>query len=95
MGAFEQYIKDKKHPVLIDYVVSHYFSKIEFQRGGLLHLHDLLWIENPISVDAAEGRQAMIDFIDKFLSTELPNADLEPQLYRLVWKHQWHNHTFK
>ncbi|CAF1231847.1 unnamed protein product [Adineta ricciae] len=38
IAAFEEYIKDKKHPFLIDYVVSNYFIKIEFQRDGLPHL---------------------------------------------------------
>jgi hypothetical protein len=94
MAAFEEYIKDKKHPFLIDYVVTHYFLKTEFQRDGLPHLHALLWVENPPSVDSFQGRQAIIDFIDKFLTTELPNPVLEQELYKLVRKHQWHIHTF-
>jgi hypothetical protein len=92
MAAFEEYIKDKKHPFLIDYVVSHYFLKTEFQRDGLPHLHALLWIENPPLIDTREGREAIIDFIDKFLTAELPDRDVEPELYKLVRKHQWHTH---
>ncbi|CAF3785459.1 unnamed protein product [Rotaria sordida] len=65
MNAFEEYINDKKHPFLIDYVVSHYFLKTEFQRDGLPHLHALLWIENPPSTDTNEGRQEILDFVDK------------------------------
>ena len=86
MNAFEKYIRDKKHPFLIDYVVSNHFFKIELRRDGLPHLHALLWVENPPNVDTAEGRAAVIDFIDKFLTTEIPNRDVEPKLYHLVRK---------
>ncbi|CAF4806823.1 unnamed protein product [Rotaria socialis] len=78
--CFEEYIKDKHHPFLMDYVVSNYFLKIEFQRDGLPHLHALLWVENSSSIDTAEGRQAIIDFVDKFLTTELPAPDIDPDL---------------
>lgn len=92
--SFEQYIKDKKHPFLIDYIVSNYFLKIEFQRDGLPHVHALLWVENPPSTETSEGRQIILDFIDKFLTAELPDRHTHPELYNLVRKHQWHTHTF-
>ncbi|CAF4026002.1 unnamed protein product [Rotaria sordida] len=94
VAAFEEYINDKNHPFLIDYVVSHYFLKIEFQRDGLPHVHTVLWVENPPSTDTSEGRQKIIDFIDKFLTTELPDQNAQPDLYKLVKKFQWHIHTF-
>ncbi|CAF4671623.1 unnamed protein product, partial [Rotaria sp. Silwood2] len=61
---------------------------------GLPHLHALLWIENPPSTDTSEGRQAILDFVDKFLTTELPDRDAQPDLYKSVRKYQWHTHTF-
>jgi hypothetical protein len=94
MAAFEEYINDKQHPFLIDYVVTHYFLKTEFQRDGLPHLHALLWVENPPSTDTVEGREAIIKFVDKFLTTELPDPILKPELNKLVRKKQWHAHTF-
>ncbi|CAF4440570.1 unnamed protein product, partial [Rotaria sp. Silwood2] len=94
LAGFEEYISDKKHPFLIDYIVSNYFLKTEFQRDGLPHLHALLWIENPPSTDTSEGRQAILDFVDKFLTTELPDRDAQPDLYKSVRKYQWHTHTF-
>lgn len=94
IASFEQYIKDKNHPFLIDYMVTNYFLKIEFQRDGLPHVHALLWVENPPSTETSEGRERTLDFIDKFLTTELPNRDTQPELYKLVRKHQWHTHTF-
>jgi hypothetical protein len=94
MSAFEDYIKDTKHPFLIDFTVSNYFLKTEFQRGGLPHLHALIWVENPPSMDTVDGRETILRFVDKFLTTELPDRDLEPQLYKLVRRYQWHLHTF-
>lgn len=94
MIAFEKFISDKNHPFFIDYVVSNYFFKIEFQRGGLPHLHTLLWLENFPSVDTIEGRKIIIAFMDNFLNTSLPDKEKDPEGYRLVKKHQWHHHTF-
>ncbi|CAF1414959.1 unnamed protein product [Adineta steineri] len=94
MLAFEKFISDKKHPFFIDYIVTNYFFKIEFQRGGLPHLHTLLWLDNFPSIDTSEGREAIIEFIDKFLDTSLPNKETDPEGYRLVKKKQTHIHTF-
>jgi hypothetical protein len=94
MSAFEEYIKDTKHPFLIDFTVSNYFLKVEFQRGGLPHLHALIWVENPPSTDTVQGRETILRFVDKFLTTELPDRDLQPELCKLVRRYQWHIHTF-
>lgn len=94
MLAFEKFISDKNHPFFIDYIVTNYFFKIEFQRGGLPHLHTLLWLENFPSIDTLEGRQSIIEFIDKFLSTALPDKETDPEGYVLVKKKQRHFHTF-
>lgn len=94
MLAFEKFISDKKHPFFIDYVVTNYFFKIEFQRGGLPHLHALLWLDNFPSVDTLEGRQRIIEFIDKFLDTALPDKQTHPENHFLVKRFQWHHHTF-
>jgi hypothetical protein len=94
MLAFEKFITDKKHPFFIDYVVSNYFFKIEFQRGGLPHLHTLLWLDNFPSVDTLDGRERIIEFIDKFLDTALPDKETDPENHFLVKRFQWHHHTF-
>ncbi|CAF1406789.1 unnamed protein product, partial [Adineta steineri] len=94
MLAFEKFISDKKHPFFIDYTVTNYFFKIEFQRGGLPHLHTPLWLDNFPSIDTSEGREAIIEFIDKFLDTSLPDKETDPEGHRLVKKKQTHIHTF-
>ncbi|CAF4178959.1 unnamed protein product [Rotaria magnacalcarata] len=83
IAGFEEFIKNKQHSFLINYVVSNYFLKIEFQHDGLPHIHSLLWIENPPFCKSIEGRQIIIDFVDKFLTTELPDRDVDPDLYKL------------
>ncbi|CAF1231792.1 unnamed protein product [Adineta ricciae] len=94
MAAFEEYIKNKEHPFLIDYIVSNYFFKTKFQRDGLPHLHALIWVESPPSAETVEGREIIIKFVDKLLTTELPDKNLQPVLYHLVVKNQLHMHTF-
>lgn len=94
MLAFKKFINDKNHPFFIDYIVSNYFFKIEFQRGGLPHLHTLLWLDNFPSVDTLDGRKAIIKFIDKFLSTSLPDKETDAEAHLLVKKYQYHIHTF-
>jgi hypothetical protein len=94
MLAFEKFISDKKHPFFIEYVVTNYFFKVEFQRGGLPHLHTLLWLDNFPCVETAEGRKQIIEFIDKFLDTSLPDRHTDPENHVLVRRYQFHNHTF-
>ncbi|CAF4002935.1 unnamed protein product, partial [Adineta steineri] len=53
-----------------------------------------LWVENPPSLDTVEGRTTILDFVDKFLSTDLPDRNSQPQRYKLVRKNQYHMHTF-
>ncbi|CAF3345272.1 unnamed protein product [Rotaria sp. Silwood2] len=52
------------------------------------------FIEAEIATYTIEGRQAILDFVDKFLTTELPDRDAQPDLYKFVRKYQWHTHTF-
>ncbi|CAF1477420.1 unnamed protein product [Adineta ricciae] len=94
MLAFEKFISDKKYPFFIEYVVTNYFFKVEFQRGGLPHLHTLLWLDNFPSVETAEGRKQIIEFIDKFLDTSLPDRHTDPVGHALVLRNQFHHHTF-
>ncbi|CAF1402322.1 unnamed protein product [Adineta ricciae] len=88
--AFEKFVSDKNHPFCIDSIVTNYFFKIEFQRGGLPHLHTLLWLENFPSVDTPDGRQSIVEFIDKFLSTALPDKETDPERHVLNIKVRIH-----
>ncbi len=56
---------------------------IEFQKRGLPHAHILLWVErSDKSVDAAE--------IDDVICAEIPDKDLNPELYEAVSEYMVH-----
>ena len=69
-----------------------YFIRREFQQRGSVHYHVLFWLEDfPDLNDAA----AVVQFIDKVISTELPDEQLDPELYELVKRYQTHVHYNK
>ncbi|XP_021985438.2 uncharacterized protein LOC110881517 [Helianthus annuus] len=50
---------------------------IEFQKRGLPHCHLLLWVTQPYRIKDASD-------VDNYISAEIPNPILEPQLYKIV-----------
>ncbi|GKB49987.1 hypothetical protein Tco_0900740 [Tanacetum coccineum] len=56
---------------------------IEFQKRGLPHCHILLWLE-------AQDKLTTTGKIDKYISSEIPNKDDDPELYQLVTDHMMH-----
>lgn len=51
-----------------------YLFSIEWQKRGLPHVHMLIWLSNPIRADE----------IDKVLSAEIPDPQVDPALYATV-----------
>ncbi|GJX04080.1 DNA helicase PIF1, ATP-dependent, partial [Tanacetum coccineum] len=59
----------------------HIFGRVE---GGIPpHCHILLWLE-------AQDKLTTIGKIDKYISSEIPNKDDDPELYQLVTDHMMH-----
>ena len=56
---------------------------VEFQKGGLLHAHILLWLDG-------ENRLHNGSDIDKIISVELPNPDLYPKLSKAIAPYMIH-----
>lgn len=50
---------------------------IEFQKRGLPHAHMVLYLHSDSKLPTG-------DDIDKFISAEIPDRDLEPHLYEIV-----------
>ncbi|KAI8519366.1 hypothetical protein Bbelb_026230 [Branchiostoma belcheri] len=69
-----------------------HWIRIEFQTRGSPHLHCMFWVENAPDLDTIEGKQSAPEFIDKYVSTQLPD-DKNSLLYSLVSKYQTHHHT--
>ncbi|KAI9072375.1 hypothetical protein K1719_045656 [Acacia pycnantha] len=56
---------------------------IEFQKRGLPHAHIILWLSN------ADKLKTPFD-VDQLISAEIPNKELDPQLYELVGSYMVH-----
>ena len=74
----------KLHALMEDLTKNHVFGVtvanlhvIEFQKRGLPHAHILLWLRH-------EDKLRDADMIDKAIKAELPNKDLDPELFKKV-----------
>ncbi|XP_035675782.1 uncharacterized protein LOC118415349 [Branchiostoma floridae] len=82
-------LNSHNHPIG---VITDHWIRVEFQLRGSPHLHCMFWVENAPDLDTIEGRQSAPAFIDKYISTQLPD-DQNSLLYQLVSKYQTHHHT--
>jgi len=57
-----------------------FFERVEFQNRGAAHTHICIWVSKPIHDMIAQN----------VIRSDLPNKDLEPELYEKVMKHQIH-----
>lgn len=73
--------------------ISDYFMRIEFQMRGSPHIHMFVWVLNAPDLDTKQGQIDAPMFIDKYVSTELPDEHNDPDLYHLVKTLQVHHHT--
>ena len=58
----------------------HFFERVEFQNRGAPHTHSILWVEKSITEMITEN----------LIRSDLPDSNLEPELYQLVLSHQIH-----
>ena len=70
-----------------------FFWRIEFQMRGSPHVHSFWWVKDAPSTDTVEGLQAVPEFVDRFLSTQIPpeGSGCE-ELRSLVLRTQIHRH---
>ncbi|KAL3987884.1 ATP-dependent DNA helicase PIF1 [Sarotherodon galilaeus] len=71
-----------------------YFYRVEFQHRGSPHIHCLLWVEGA-PVFEEDDDQTVVDFINKYITAQLPDPHKQPELYKKVTEVQKHskNHT--
>uniref|UniRef100_A0A669C7Z1 ATP-dependent DNA helicase n=1 Tax=Oreochromis niloticus TaxID=8128 RepID=A0A669C7Z1_ORENI len=71
-----------------------YFYRVEFQHRGSPHIHMLLWIREKVEVDVDDD-QTVCDFVDRYISAQLPDPVKQPELHKKVAELQKHskNHT--
>ena len=73
--------------------VTDYFARVEFQNRGSPHLHIFLWIKNAPNIATLEGRKVFPQFIDQYVSTQIPNKEKDVLMNTLVSTLQVHHHT--
>ena len=88
-NALLKYLKDAQ-PLgeIVDF-----FSRIEFQSRGSVHMHSFLWIKNAPDLNC-DDHATIVEFIDSIISTELPSKIEDEELYNLVSSLQVHHHSF-
>lgn len=70
--------------------ISDFFQRVEFQQRGSPHMHCLLWVENAPKIDV-HGKQAVANFIDKYITCSIPDEDKDPELRKIVLDVQQHS----
>ncbi|KAK6175978.1 hypothetical protein SNE40_014350 [Patella caerulea] len=68
-----------------------YFYRLEFQARGTPQAHWLFWIKNSPKIDEDKDED-VVDFIDKYISSELPDKDHDPELHEIVNSVQGHSY---
>ena len=71
--------------------ITDFFSRIEFQNRGSPHVHCFLCVKDAPNMETIEGRSLAVDFINKYISAQLPKE--EGLLKTLVQSLQTHAHT--
>jgi hypothetical protein len=73
--------------------VTDHHCRIEFQNRGSVHFHCFLWISDAKSTFKNSSSEEILEYIDKVISTKLPDKDTDQELYELVKSRQFHKHT--
>lgn len=70
--------------------VTDMFYRIEFQVRGSPHIHALFWVEDAPKL-GKDSDEAVCDFINRYISCELPNKETDPELFEIVSSVQIHS----
>lgn len=70
--------------------ITDFFQRVEFQQRGSPHMHCLFWVENTPRIDV-HGKQAVADFIDKYVTCSIPEENDDSELRKIVLDVQQHS----
>lgn len=70
--------------------IINFFQRVEFQQRGSPHMHCLFWVENAPRIDV-HGKQAVADFIDKYVTCSIPQESEDSELRNIVLDVQQHS----
>ncbi|KAK3094305.1 hypothetical protein FSP39_000082 [Pinctada imbricata] len=71
--------------------IKHYSYRIEFQQRGSPHAHIVIWTDSAPTLE--DGHDVVTDFIDQYVTCQIPNKEDDPDLHRLVTTLQQHQHS--
>ena len=71
-----------------------FFYRVEFQQRGSPHIHCLFWVKDAPEFDK-DTDEEICDFVDEYISCELPHNERDPELHTIVAEVQSHskNHS--
>ncbi len=70
--------------------VEDYFYRVEFQARGSPHIHLLAWVKGAPEFEN-ESDQVVCDFIDRYITCQLPDSTTDPELHKIVTEVQLHS----
>ncbi|KAJ8378741.1 hypothetical protein AAFF_G00236610 [Aldrovandia affinis] len=75
--------------------VEDYLFRVEFQARGSPHIHMVVWIEDAPGVQDPEDCPDVIEFIDRYITCQMPDEKADPELHKIVSEVQIHsqNHS--
>ena len=72
--------------------VKYHVIRVEFQVRGSPHVHVFIWVEDP-PILTHNTKINYIKYVDDIIRADLPNKEIEPELFRLVNTYQLHTHS--
>ncbi|RXN35590.1 replicase helicase endonuclease [Labeo rohita] len=70
--------------------VEDYFYRVEFQARGSPHIHLLAWVKGAPEFEN-QSDQEVCDFIDRYITCQLPDPTTDPELHKIVTEVQLHS----
>ena len=89
-ALFKHILKSDKKPLgeIVDF-----FVRLEFQNRGSAHYHIFYWIKDIPVVKDKKSAELAVQYIEKTISTSLPNTQNDQYFYSLVKRLQTHAHS--
>ncbi|KAI8503435.1 hypothetical protein Bbelb_184060 [Branchiostoma belcheri] len=83
---FKHVIKSPSQPIgeVVDT-----FTRTEFQQRGSPHIHCLLWVKDAPKLNVNSDEE-ICSFVDRYVSSELPNSETDKELFDIVSQVQMH-----
>jgi hypothetical protein len=69
--------------------VTDYFYRVEYQQRGAPHIHAIFWCTDSPKI-GTDSDKTVTEFVDKYISCQLPDEDTDPELYEIVKAVQTH-----